>query len=162
MFPCCLQSSSDHENKASECRAVEIASKTEIQENESQKRLLEQEMSRLDTALRELQEAISRCSASEKQASEFVNQAKVLLDQYGIIADRLKQVIGSLDVVQSDAISNPLNWDNLRYVALQSVLNMMTALHEGGFLEACNHDLLNRLKAIEMPVTQILPMELEW
>jgi septal ring factor EnvC (AmiA/AmiB activator) len=80
MFPCCLQSSSEHENKASGCRAVEIASKTEIQENESQKRLLEQEMSRLDTVLRELQEAISRCSASEKQASEFVNQAKVLLD----------------------------------------------------------------------------------
>jgi hypothetical protein len=119
-------------------------------------------MTQLDTALQELQEAISRCSSSEKQASQFRNQAKVFLDQYGIIIDRLKQVIRSLDVVQSDVISNPLNWDNLRYVALQSVLNMMTTLHEGSFLEGYNHGLLSRLKAIEMPGTQILSMELEW
>jgi hypothetical protein len=119
-------------------------------------------MSQLGIALKELQEASSRCSSSETQASRFRDRAKVSLHQYGIIIDRLKQVIQSLDVVQSDVVFNPLNWDNVRYIALQSVLDIMTTLHEESLLEVYNHSLLDRIKAIELPSTQILSIELEW
>lgn len=161
-IPIALIGSSVHGNKASEYRALQSASESEIKDNESQKVVLEQEMSQLDTALRELSEAISHCSASERQASQFKDQTKILLDQYGRISDHLKQVIKSLDVVESDFISNPLNWDTSRYIVLHSILHMVTTLHEGGFLEEFNHALLRRLKAIEMPGTQTPLMEVEW
>lgn len=151
-----------HGNKASECRALQSISESEIKDNESQKVVLEQEMSQLDIALRELSGAISHCSAIERQASQFKDQTRTLLDQYGRISDHLKQVIKSLDVVESDFISNPLNWETSRYIALHSILHMVTTLHEGGFLEEVNHALLRRLKAIEMPGMQTTLMEIEW
>ncbi|USP74366.1 uncharacterized protein yc1106_01640 [Curvularia clavata] len=160
--PIALIGSSVHGNKASECRALQSASESEIKDNESQKVVLEQEMSQLDTALRELSEAISHCSASERQASQFKDETKILLDQYGRISDHLKQVIKSLDVVASDFTSNPFDWDTSRYIALHSILHIVTTLHEGGFLEEFNYALLRRLKVIKMPGMQTPLMEVEW
>jgi hypothetical protein len=162
LFLCCLPDCSKHEDKASECRAIELASKAKIQQNERQKRHLEQEMSQLGIALQELQEASNRCSSSEKQVLRFRDQAKVSLHQYGIIIDRLRQVIQSLDVINSDVVFNLLNWDNVRYIALQSVLGIMTTLHAENLLERYNHSLLVKLEAIELPSIQRLSKELAW
>ena len=113
-------------------------------------------------ALEELQEASDRCSSSQKEVSNFRDQAKVLLDQYGIIIYRLQQVVQSSDVIKSDTVFNPLNWDTVRYIALQSVLDMMTTLYTEGLLEGYNHTLLDRLKAIEMPSTRRSLEEVAW
>ena len=151
-----------HDGRASKCRAIEHDSKAEIQQNQRQKHALEQKTSQLSMALEELQEASDRCSSSQKEVSHFRDQAKVLLDQYGIIIYRLQQVVQSSDVIKSDTVFNPLNWDTVRYIALQSVLDMMTTLYTEGLLEGYNHTLLDRLEAIEMPSTRRSLEEVAW
>ncbi|KAK0112422.1 hypothetical protein ONS96_001665 [Cadophora gregata f. sp. sojae] len=159
-IPVSLTQYDRHQDAAREYRASEARCRQEMQQKQAERSGLQATSDQLDSARRQLESALKSCSEHQRQASDLKDNSRVQTDQYGILSTGIRQVLMALDPLNIDV--EVRDWDTLRFTALFSMREMLSALHSEGRLEESNVVFLERLRSIISPGDSVGRFALEW
>jgi hypothetical protein len=147
-----IHTNREKQNLAAVCRGMVAKLNAEVEEKSTEKLELEMTSRRLNGALSELKVADNEAQQTAKQASKLRDQAIALIDQYGLITTRIRDVLRALGHVRHDVSAEI--WDETRTTALLALRGMLTALKERGFLTPKSLLVAGTVENVHVPVVQ--------
>ncbi|KAK4463238.1 hypothetical protein QBC42DRAFT_266253 [Cladorrhinum samala] len=123
-------------------------------------RELERTSHRLDETFARLKSAGDVAGNTAAQCSQLTNRARVLTDKYGHVTARIRDVLQALGHLNGGDVSTE-RWDELRFIALQSLKGMIESLKERELLGPECLPVLEMVANLPLPSFQEGGMDLD-